>query len=217
MFVWLFVCVLSIYLAYDFSIKNTGFSPEQPIAFSHKKHSGEFGMKCLFCHYSAETSSFSNIPTTKSCIVCHIALKNESELMKPVNFSFDSNASIKYNRVYILPDYTHFDHSSHIKAQIDCSSCHGSVETMDSIKQVSVISMSWCLNCHREPAKYITKARSISGIITDSLPFKTADYTSVSRPEYGLWESRVPAKSIDGFYLPFMPVRGPETCSACHH
>ncbi len=115
---WVFFLCTGIYLGYDYSIKNVGFSPNQPVAFSHKKHSGDFEMKCLFCHHDAEKSSFSSIPSTKSYMICHLALKNQSELMKLVNHSFDNNIPIQYTRVNILPDFTHFNHSRHIRAQI---------------------------------------------------------------------------------------------------
>lgn len=218
-FLWLAIFIFSIYLGYDNSIKNIGFSPAQPIAFSHKKHSGEFEIKCLFCHTDAERSSFSSLPTTKSCMVCHIALKNQSELMKLVNHSFDNNIPIKYTRVNILPDYTHFNHSRHIRAQIDCSSCHGNVEQMDSVRQEKALTMQWCLDCHRSPDKFIIAARNISGILTD-----TANITTISikpedviSPSFGLWTGKLPDQKFNGFILPHKPTKGPETCSACHY
>jgi len=210
---------LSGYIGYNNSIKNIGFSPRQPVAFSHKKHSGDFGMKCLFCHSSAEKSAFSSIPTTKSCMVCHLALKNQSELMKLVNYSFDNNIPIQYTRVNILPDYTHFNHSRHLIAQIDCSSCHGEVEKMDSIRQEKALTMSWCLDCHRNPEKFIVFARDISGIVTIKNTTKVnmlfpKDFVF---PSFGMWSNDLPKTYMKEFLMPKNPSRGPENCSACHY
>jgi hypothetical protein len=32
---------------------------------------------------------------------------------------------------------------------INCTECHGNVKEMNVIKQVSDLSMGWCINCHR--------------------------------------------------------------------
>jgi hypothetical protein len=60
---------------------------------------------------------------------------------------------IEWVRVHKLPAYTCFDHRSHTAAGVDCQHCHGPVETMDRVRQVSDLSMGWCVNCHRDSAK----------------------------------------------------------------
>ena len=34
----------------------TGYEPDQPIAFSHRLHSGELQIACRYCHFGAEFS-----------------------------------------------------------------------------------------------------------------------------------------------------------------
>jgi len=50
----------------------------------------------------------------------------------------------------------YLDARSQFKGQpvegVDCQRCHGKVETMDRVRQVSNLSMGWCVNCHRETA-----------------------------------------------------------------
>ncbi len=58
--------------------------------------------------------------------------------------------SIAWVKVHNLPAYTCFDHRAHVQASISCQHCHGPVETMDRLRQVSDLSMGWCVNCHRE-------------------------------------------------------------------
>jgi hypothetical protein len=59
---------------------------------------------------------------------------------------------IAWVRVHNLPDFTCFDHRSHVNAGVTCQHCHGPVETMERVRQVADLSMGWCVNCHRESA-----------------------------------------------------------------
>lgn len=216
---WLIILFYGLYLAYDFSFGNVGYCPEQPIVFSHLKHSGDFGIKCLYCHQSAEISSFSQIPTAHHCMICHIALKESSELVVPLSNSYFDEVPIQWTNIYRLPDYVHFNHSRHILASVDCSSCHGEVEKMDSVYQATKLNMKWCLDCHRNPKIFVVPAREISGIYmkyTDSNFFSAISRSMVS-PAYGDYFSELPKQPFDWFVYPKKPGRGPEHCSACHY
>jgi hypothetical protein len=57
---------------------------------------------------------------------------------------------IAWVRVHKLPDFVYFDHRAHVNAGVVCQQCHGPVETMERVRQVSDLSMGWCVNCHRE-------------------------------------------------------------------
>jgi hypothetical protein len=57
---------------------------------------------------------------------------------------------INWVKVHNLPAYACFDHRAHVNAGVACQRCHGPVETMDRLRQVSDLSMGWCVNCHRE-------------------------------------------------------------------
>ncbi|MCX7909892.1 MAG: cytochrome c family protein [Ignavibacteria bacterium] len=124
----------------------------------------KYKITCLFCHYKAETNSYANFPTTKDCMMCHIALRTESELLKSVIFSYDSLVPLSFKKTHNLPDYVRFNHSLHINQGIDCATCHGLVEEMDSTFQVRNFTMGWCVECHRQPEKYVIQPREISGI-----------------------------------------------------
>jgi hypothetical protein len=60
---------------------------------------------------------------------------------------------IAWVKVHNLPAFACFDHRSHTKAGVDCRHCHGAVETMERVRQVSDLSMGWCVNCHRESGR----------------------------------------------------------------
>jgi len=53
---------------------NQGYSPEQPIAFSHRLHAGELGMDCQYCHFGARSSRHAGIPPASVCMNCHQAV-----------------------------------------------------------------------------------------------------------------------------------------------
>jgi hypothetical protein len=57
---------------------------------------------------------------------------------------------IAWIRVHRLPDFVYFDHRAHVNAGVACQQCHGPVETMERVRQVSDLSMGWCVNCHRQ-------------------------------------------------------------------
>ena len=48
-----------------------GYKPIQPIAFSHKIHSGDNKIDCQYCHSSAKHSKTSGIPSVNVCMNCH--------------------------------------------------------------------------------------------------------------------------------------------------
>jgi len=57
---------------------------------------------------------------------------------------------IAWTKVHHLPDFVYFDHRAHVRGQVACQTCHGPVETMERVRQISDLSMGWCVNCHRE-------------------------------------------------------------------
>ncbi len=56
---------------------------------------------------------------------------------------------VPWIKAYNLPDFVYFDHRAHVHVGVACQECHGSVETMERIRQVGDLSMGWCVNCHR--------------------------------------------------------------------
>ena len=60
-----------------------GKGPQQPIAFSHKIHAGDFKIDCQYCHADARRSTYAGIPSVKRCMGCHqIVASKDAELQK---------------------------------------------------------------------------------------------------------------------------------------
>ncbi len=133
----------------------TNYQPDQPIKFSHKVHAGENNIQCLYCHSTAEYSKVANIPSASICMNCHNKIKTGKnsgsfEINKIYN-ELKTGQSIKWVKVHNLPDHVFYSHAQHVGAgKLDCKNCHGDVKNMVQIKQVSPLSMGWCLDCHRK-------------------------------------------------------------------
>jgi hypothetical protein len=127
----------------------------QPVPFSHQHHVAGLGIDCRYCHTSVEKSSFAGIPPTKTCMNCHSQIWVGAPLLEPVRESFRSGKSLVWTRVNDLPDFVYFDHSIHINKGVGCNTCHGPVDQMPLMFNYASLQMEWCLDCHRDPAKYL--------------------------------------------------------------
>jgi hypothetical protein len=128
---------------------------DQPVPFSHKHHAGELGIDCRYCHTSVERSSFAGLPPTQTCMTCHSQIWVNSPMLEPVRSSYQTDKSIEWARVNALPDFVYFDHSIHVSKGIGCTTCHGPVAEMALTWRANTLEMSWCLECHRHPERYV--------------------------------------------------------------
>lgn len=135
--------------------RQEGYAPDQPIWFSHQVHVQQNKIDCKYCHHTVENSKHAGIPSPQLCMNCHNVVKEgsqtgEKEIAK-IYDAIENNKSIEWIKVHNLPDHVFFSHAQHVNVgKIDCAECHGPVEEMDKVRQVSDLSMGWCVNCHRE-------------------------------------------------------------------
>jgi hypothetical protein len=128
---------------------------QQPVPFSHRHHAGELGIDCRYCHTSVEKSSFAGLPPTETCMSCHSKVWTSASMLEPVRASYRDNTSLEWTRVNALPDFVYFDHSIHVAKGIGCTTCHGPIADMTLTYRAGTLYMSWCLECHRQPEKYV--------------------------------------------------------------
>lgn len=127
-----------------------GYAPTQPIAYSHARHAGDFGIDCNYCHTGVRKSKSANIPSPNICMNCHSSILTESEEIKKIYAAIEKNEPIEWVRVHNLPDLVYFNHSQHVEVGgVDCQTCHGPVETMEVVEQQELLTMGWCVECHR--------------------------------------------------------------------
>ncbi|MDQ3550232.1 MAG: c-type cytochrome [Bacteroidota bacterium] len=157
--------------------RQKGYQPEQPIYYSHKVHAGINQISCLYCHTSAWESKHAAIPSVNVCMNCHMSIStyekgptlydeagNEingtAEIEKLYRYAgftpgqpWDPSKAkpIEWIKIHNLPDHVYFNHSQHVNAgNVACQTCHGNIQDMDVVGQQAELSMSWCVNCHRE-------------------------------------------------------------------
>lgn len=137
-----------------------GYAPAQPIAFSHRTHSGKLGIDCLYCHYGAARGDAAGVPPLRVCMNCHGVVRKTAGADKPspeiakLVSAWETRASsapakLLWNRVHDLPDYARFTHRAHVAGNIKCQECHGPVQGMTRVRQAAPLSMGWCVSCHR--------------------------------------------------------------------
>jgi hypothetical protein len=142
-------------------LTNRYVEKQQPVQFSHKHHSGDDGIDCRYCHTAVETSYSAGIPPTQTCMNCHSQIWSDSPYLEPVRASYRDNKPIEWERVHDLPEYAYFNHSIHIAKGVGCSTCHGQIDNMPAVYQENSLQMEWCLECHRNPEKYIRPKEEI--------------------------------------------------------
>ncbi len=198
------VAISSIWYWFSPEYTDVGYRPRQPVPFSHKLHAGDMGMDCRYCHNTVERSPMAAVPPTSTCMNCHWQIKNEdgaqSPRIMPLNESMESGEPVPWVRVHMLPDYAYFDHAPHVAAGVGCSSCHGRVDGMVTVEQDQPLSMSWCLDCHRDPEPHLRPLDQVT-----NMSWFTAEFAD-EREEYKYEEDEERTR------LPAPPVH----CSGCH-
>lgn len=159
--------------------RQVGYEPVQPIYYSHKVHAGINQISCLYCHGNAWESKHAAIPSVNVCMNCHKnineyvkgpklynqageEINGTAEIAKlykyagfdpknPNEWDASKAKPVEWVKIHNLPDHVYFNHSQHVRAgKVQCQTCHGEITAMDEVKQVSELSMGWCINCHRE-------------------------------------------------------------------
>jgi hypothetical protein len=145
-------------------VTQAGVEREQPVPFSHQHHVGGMGVDCRYCHTSVETSAVAGIPPTRTCMNCHSQIWNQSPTLEPVRESFRSGKSIEWTRVHDLPEFVYFNHSAHVNKGVGCTTCHGPVDRMPLMLQSASLQMEWCLQCHRNPEKFVRPKEEVFSV-----------------------------------------------------
>jgi mono/diheme cytochrome c family protein len=140
------------------------YQPKQPIAFSHKIHAGQFEIDCKYCHTGVMKSKQANIPSPTMCMNCHSQIREGTntgtgeiaKIYAAVGYDPDKaeysgvTKPIQWVRIHNLPDLAYFNHSQHVNVGgVACETCHGPIKEMDVVKQYSLLTMGWCISCHR--------------------------------------------------------------------
>jgi len=185
-------------LTYYFTPKYTrvGYQPTQPVPFSHSIHVNQLGMDCRYCHDGVEESWYSNVPAADTCMNCHSAVRASDPRLEPVRASYkDEGKPVEWVQIHKLPDYAFFNHSVHVNRGVSCVECHGRVDQMDEVRHEKHFSMTFCLDCHRDPEKRLRPLDKITNLAYD----RSLDPENKDRNFVKEWH-----------------IKTSENCSACH-
>lgn len=142
---------------YYFTPKYTrvGYQPIQPVAFSHAVHVDQVGLDCRYCHDDVDKSWYSNVPAASTCMNCHNQILPNDPRLALVRESHLTGKAVPWVHIHKLPDFAYFNHAVHVNRGISCVHCHGDVHKMDEVRQEKSFSMTFCLECHRNPSEFI--------------------------------------------------------------
>jgi hypothetical protein len=179
-----------------------GYEPVQPVPFSHKIHAGQLGLDCRYCHSMVEKTWVANIPAASTCMNCHATILKDDSRLAIVRESAANNTPIPWVQVHITPDYVYFNHSVHVTRGISCVECHGRIDQMDEVYHAKPFSMSFCLDCHRDPAAHIRPTDKVTDL----------GWTWSTNGVEAAHLQTVEGKKL----VEHMRVESLQSCSACH-
>ena len=181
------------------TVMDTGYQPAQPVPYSHKLHAGQLGLDCYYCHSTVYKAAFAAVPATSTCMNCHTQVKKDSPRLELVRQSYAMNKPIPWVQIHRLPDYVYFNHQAHLTAGVSCVSCHGRIDQMEVVRQDQPLSMSWCLDCHRDPEPNLRPVAEITNLAWE-------------RPE-GVSAHEYAQSLVEDGQRYVVP---PENCGGCH-
>ncbi len=175
-----------------------GYQPNQPVPFSHKIHAGQLGMDCRYCHSFVEQSGHANVPTSATCWNCHQHIKTNSPNLAPIKESVETGKPMEWVKIHKTPDYAYFNHSVHVSSGVSCVNCHGNIAEMPVVFHHESQSMSWCLDCHRNPEGVLRPMNQIT-----NLTYKAEDHGQVQ-------------ETIGAIIKKNWKIDPPTNCASCH-
>jgi hypothetical protein len=185
-------------LWYYFTPKYTrvGYSPIQPVPFPHSVHVEQLGMDCRYCHSAVEKSWYSNVPAAQTCMNCHNQVLKDDPRLAPIRDSAATGKPVEWVQIHKLPDYVYFNHSVHVNRGISCVHCHGDIHKMDEVYHAKPLSMTFCLECHRDPAPNLRPPDKVTDLAWNPHQHLPKDWGAKVKKE---WK-----------------VNASQNCSACH-
>ena len=188
---------------------------EQPVPFSHDHHTAVLGIHCIYCHSSVEESASAGLPPTQTCMNCHSQIWVDSPMLEPVRESFRTKESIQWARIHDLPDFTYFNHSIHIKKGVGCETCHGPINEMPLIRQYAPLQMQWCLDCHRNPEKFVRPREAVFDFEYEPPRNRADGEALVAKYDLGI-DPPANQRELGLALVEKYEINSKDTCSTCH-
>ena len=85
-------------------------------------------------------------------MICHAAIATDKPLIKQITAMSEKGIDLDWQRVYGFTPAgaRRFNHAPHIRANVDCATCHGDIAHQTVAQRNVDLNMGFCVNCHRE-------------------------------------------------------------------
>ena len=124
---------------------------QQPFEFPHNIHVG-LEIACEVCHEGVATGPVAGLPSVSTCMICHEVIAADRPRIQQIAALRDKGLDLNWQRVYGFAneDHVRFNHAPHIRAGVDCATCHGNVGDQTVAQRNVDHTMGFCVNCHIE-------------------------------------------------------------------
>jgi hypothetical protein len=131
-----------------------GLRPDavQPFEFPHDVHVAQ-GLTCTdYCHESATKGPVAGLPSIKTCMICHAAIATDRPRIQQLAALEAKGQDLAWQRVFGYTNEAHvrFDHAPHVRAKVECATCHGPIAQQTVAQRNVALTMGFCVNCHKE-------------------------------------------------------------------
>ena len=125
-------------------------TPEQPIEFPHNVHVAKKIACTDYCHESVSTGPVAGLPSVRTCMICHDAIATDRPRIQQITAMRAKGVDLAWQRVYGYPAPSHvkFNHAPHIRAKVECTTCHGNIAEQTVARRNVDLNMGYCVNCH---------------------------------------------------------------------
>jgi hypothetical protein len=126
--------------------------PEQPLEFPHNIHAGKQIACTEYCHEAVTTGPVAGLPSVRTCMVCHNTIATDRPRIRQLTAMRERGEDFVWQRVYGYPATAHvrFNHAPHIRADVECTTCHGNIAGGTVAQRNVDTTMGFCVNCHNE-------------------------------------------------------------------
>ena len=127
-------------------------TPVQPIEFPHNVHAGKKVACTEYCHESVTTGPVAGLPSVRTCMICHNTIATDRPRIQQITAMREKGLDLAWQRVFGYPAESHvrFNHAPHIRANVECATCHGNIAEQTVAQRNVDLTMGFCVNCHNE-------------------------------------------------------------------
>jgi hypothetical protein len=126
--------------------------PDQPLEFPHNVHAGKNITCTEYCHEPVTSGPVAGLPSVRTCMICHNTIATDRPRIRQLTAMRERGEDFVWRRVFDYAPEAHvrFNHAPHIRAMVDCATCHGPIAQGTIAERNVDLNMGFCVNCHNE-------------------------------------------------------------------